>query len=128
MSTSRDERGASVPEFVLVLLVLIPLVFGVAQVALVLHVRNTLTAAAADGARAGAVLDADPGTAEHRARQIVSTTLAERFAESVDARLTAVDGVRVVQVRAVGEVPALGLWGPAVRVDVVGHAVVQEAP
>ena len=47
----RDERGAAVVDFVLVLVVLVPLVLGILQVALVLHVRNTLAAAAAEGAR-----------------------------------------------------------------------------
>ena len=36
------------------MLILIPLVMGIVQLGLVLHVRNTLTAAASDGARAGA--------------------------------------------------------------------------
>ena len=45
------ERGAAVVDFVLVLLVLLPLVIGILQLALVLHVRNTLASAAAEGAR-----------------------------------------------------------------------------
>ena len=40
------ERGAAVVDFVLVLLVLLPLVLGILQLALVLHVRNTLASAA----------------------------------------------------------------------------------
>ena len=42
-----EERGAAVVDFVLVLLVLLPLVIGIFQLALVLHVRNTLASAAA---------------------------------------------------------------------------------
>ena len=49
------ERGAAVVDFVLVLLVLLPLVIGILQLALVLHVRNTLASAAAEGARHAAV-------------------------------------------------------------------------
>ena len=52
----RDERGSAVVDFVFVLVLLLPLVFGILQLALVMHVRNTLAAAAAEGARAGAVL------------------------------------------------------------------------
>ena len=42
----RDQRGSAVVDFVLVLVVLLPLFLGILQLALVLHVRNTLTAAA----------------------------------------------------------------------------------
>ncbi len=124
----RRERGAAVPEFVLVLVVLVPLVLGIAQVALVLHVRNTVTAAASDGARAAAVLDAGPDVARTRARDVVRTTLADRFADAVSARESVIDGVPVVEVRIRAEVPPLGLWGPSVPIEVVGHAVRQEAP
>lgn len=116
------------PEFVLVLVVLVPLVLGIAQVALVLHVRNTVTAAASDGARAAAVLDAGPDVARTRARDVVRTTLADRFADAVSARESVIDGVPVVEVRIRAEVPPLGLWGPSVPIEVVGHAVRQEAP
>ena len=53
----RDERGAAVVDFVLVSMVLVPLVLGLIQVGLVLHVRNTLAAAATEGARYGATID-----------------------------------------------------------------------
>lgn len=124
----RDERGAAVPEFVLVLMVLIPLVFGIAQVALVLHVRNAMVAAASDGARAAAALDADAGEAERRAGAVIGTTLADRYAGDITTRESQVDGVAMVEVRIRGEVPPLGLWGPGVSVEAVGHAVRQEEP
>lgn len=126
--TDRDERGSAVPEFVLVLLVVVPLMFAIAQVALVLHVRNTMVAAASDGARSAAMLDADPAAAERRAREVVRTTLADRFADDVSARWTTSDGVAVVEVRMRASVPPLGLWGPAVDLEAVGHAVRQEQP
>ncbi len=44
----------------LVLLVLVPLFLGILQVALVLHVRNTLASAASEGARYGATADRGP--------------------------------------------------------------------
>lgn len=123
----RRERGAAVPEFVLVLLVLIPLVLGIAHVALVLHVRNTLVAAASDGARAGAPLGATAADAEQRARDVVRMTLADQFANEISASNTTRDGVDVVEVTVSGRVPPLGLWGPSVSVTGVGHAVRQEA-
>jgi hypothetical protein len=39
-----------------------------------------------------------------------------------------VDGVPGVVVHVHAVVPALGLWGPGVIVDVDGHAVKEEAP
>ena len=43
------------------LVVLIPLVLGIIQVGLVLMVRNTLAAAASEGARLAATADRGPG-------------------------------------------------------------------
>lgn len=128
LAGGRDERGAAIPEFILVLLVLIPLVFAIAQVALVLHVRNTMVAAASDGARTAASLGGGPQDARQRAGEVIRTTLADRFADSVVARESNIDGVPVIQVRIVGTVPPLGLWGPGVDIDTVGHAVRQEQP
>ena len=62
----RDERGAAVVDVVLVLVVLVPLVLGVVQVALVMHVRNTLASAAAEGARYGAAQGRSPADAVAR--------------------------------------------------------------
>ena len=56
----RKERGAAVVDFVLIMVLLIPIVLGVLQVGLVMHVRNTLAAAASEGARSAAAIDADP--------------------------------------------------------------------
>ncbi len=125
---ARRERGAAVPEFVLVVLVLVPLVLGIAQVALVLHVRNTMVAAASDGARSAAMLDAGPDAARQRARDVIRTTLADRYAASVVARESVVNGLDVIEVRISGDIPPLGLWGPGVSVEAVGHAVRQEEP
>lgn len=128
LSTAEDEGGAAVVDFVLVSMVLVPLVLGLIQVALVLHVRNTLTAAAAEGARYGATVDRGPEHAATRARQRVDEALAARFAEGVTARAVRVDGMETVVVRVRARVPALGLWGPGVAVDVEGHAVEELPP
>lgn len=119
----RREDGAAVVDFVLVSLILVPLVLGLIQVGLVLHVRNTLVAAATEGARYGAAVDRTPvAGAEHTRRQ-VRGALADRFARDVSAGRTTVDGVPVVVVRVRADVPPLGLWGPPVRLAVAGHAV-----
>ena len=110
------------------MVLLVPLVLGIVQVGLVLHVRNTLTAAASDGARAGAALGAGPADASRRARELVRGALAARYAADVTSRETNESGVPVLEVVIRAEVPALGLMGPAVPLVVDGHAVKEVVP
>jgi Flp pilus assembly protein TadG len=124
----RAQDGAAVVDFVLVLVVLVPLLLGILQVGLVLHVRNTLTAAASEGARYAATVDRGPEEGAARTRSQVRAALAARFAEQVTARETVVDGVPGVRVDVRAEVPPLGLLGPAVVVEVSGHAVEEVLP
>jgi Flp pilus assembly protein TadG len=125
--TGRDQRGSAVVDFVLVLVVVVPLFLGIAQVALVLHVRNTLASAASEGARYAATYDRGPEDGAARTRATVASVLSARFATDVSAAATSVDGYPGVVVRVDARVPALGLWSPAVEVSVDGHAV-EEAP
>jgi Flp pilus assembly protein TadG len=120
---ARAERGAAVVDFVLVSMVLVPLVLGLVQVALVLHVRDTLTAAATEGARYAAAVDRQPQDGVVRTRQQIAGALADRFAGQISAADVTVDGVPTVEVRVRATVPPLGLWGPGVSLDVVGHGV-----
>ena len=123
-----QEQGSAVVDFVLVLVVLIPLFLGIMQVALVLHVRNTLTAAASEGARYAATVDRPVQAGVARTRQQISGALAQRFASDITARAVSVRGAPGVRVDVEAEVPPLGLWGPAVRLSVSGHAIEEIAP
>ena len=125
---SRADHGAAVVDFVLVSLVLVPLVLGLVQVALVLHVRNTLTAAATEGARYGAAFDRGPQDGIARTREQIATAVADRFAGEVSGEDVTVDGVPTVEIRVHATVPTLGVWGPGVVLDVAGHAVREEVP
>jgi Flp pilus assembly protein TadG len=125
---ARGQRGAAVVDFVLVLVVVLPLFLGVVQLGLVLHVRNTLVSAASEGARYAATADRPLSSAVTKTRQQISTAIAGRFAERVTAAPAVVRGAPGVQVRVVAEVPALGLWGPAVRLVATGHAVEEVVP
>jgi Flp pilus assembly protein TadG len=120
------QRGAAVVDFVLVLVVLVPVFLGVLQVALVLFVRNTLTAAAAEGARYAATLDREPADGAARTRSQISGALAGRYAQGVTAREVTIDGVPAVEVTVHVVVPALGIGGPSVSLDVSGHAVEEQ--
>ena len=125
---SRADRGSAVVDFVLVLVVLVPLFLGILQVALVLHVRNTLTSAAAEGARYAATVDRPLESGVARTRAQVAGAISARFARDVTATQTVLDGVPVVRVDVVAEVPPLGLWGPGVGLAVSGHAIEEAAP
>jgi len=119
---SRD-GGAAVVDFVLVTAVVVPLVLGVIQLGIVLHVRNTLTAAASEGARLAATADHGPADGAARTRETVSEALDARYAENVTAGAATVAGAAGVVVRVEARVPALGLLGPTLPVSAEGHAV-----
>jgi Flp pilus assembly protein TadG len=123
----RDQRGAAVVDFVLVLVVLVPVFLGVLQVALVLFVRNTLTAAAAEGARYAATADRGPTEGAARTRTQIRGVLAGRYAREVTAHELSIGGAPAVEVTVHAVIPALGLGGPAVALDVSGHAI-EERP
>jgi Flp pilus assembly protein TadG len=128
VSRRRSASGAAVVDFVLVAVVLVPLVLGIVQLGLVLHVRNTLAAAASEGARYAATFDRGPADGAARTRQLIGGALSSRFADGVTARGTHVDGYPGVVVTVQADVPALGLWGPATHLRVEGHAVEEALP
>lgn len=115
-------------DFVLVMVLLVPLVLGIAQVGLVLHVRNTLAAAASEGARVAAPLGATPADGAGRTRAMIRQALADRYADDVSASWTVVGGVPGVVVEVRARVPALGILGPAVSLTVRGHTIREVAP
>lgn len=125
---AKDEDGAAVVDFVLVSMILVPLVLGVMQVALVMYVRNTLTAAASEGARYAANVDRGPADGTARTREQIRGAITDRFADDVRTERATVAGAPGVVVHVHAEVPPLGLWGPAISLDVTGHAVKEARP
>jgi len=124
----REESGSAVVDFVLVLVVLLPIFLGILQVSLVLFVRNTLAAAASDGARQAATLDRSPQDGVARTRAQLRGVVAAKFADDVSVRRELVDGAPGVAVTVRASVPALGLGGPAVQLVVAGRAIQEQAP
>ncbi|NYI46309.1 Flp pilus assembly protein TadG [Nocardioides aromaticivorans] len=114
-------------DFTLVSVVLVPIVLGIVQVALVLHVRATLAAAASEGARLAATAGSSPGEGVARTRSQIADAVGSRYAHDVEVRRVSVDGAPAIEVIVHAEVPALGLGGPAVQLTVSGRAV-QEDP
>ncbi len=119
------ERGAAVVDFVLVLLVLLPLVLGILQLALVLHVRNTLASAAAEGARHAAVVDSSAPAGQAKVQELIDGALSQDFVRSVTVRPATVGGAPGYEAVVEADVTVLGLGGPGVHVRVAGHAVAE---
>jgi Flp pilus assembly protein TadG len=122
----RGDKGAAVVDFVLVMLLLVPLVLGILQLALVLHVRNTLASAAGEGARFAAVAGSSPELGEAKAREQVRAALGPRFARGIDVAPASVGGAAGYRARIVADVPVLGIAGRLVTVTVTGHAVAEQ--
>ena len=114
----------------LVSLLLVPLVLGLIQVGLVLHVRNTLTAAATEGARYGANIDRGPADGAARTRaQIDDADRRPVRGGRARARRETVDGVPTVAVTVRRPGAAARTAGDrAVDLSVTGHGVQETAP
>lgn len=122
-----DETGSAVVDFVLVGVLLTFLFLAILQLALALHVRNTLIASAAEGARYAANADRSPDEGVALTRAVIREALADSFAEDVTAGFETVAGVPTVYVEVHATLPVVGLLGPARALVVRGHAV-EESP
>lgn len=119
--TARDE-GTAVVDFALVAAVLTLLFVGVIQLAMVIHVRNTLIDCAAEGARYASFSDRTPADGAQRTRDLIAMSLSSGYADGVEAGHEDFAGVRTVVVRVQAPLPVLGLLGPARQLSVAGHA------
>lgn len=125
--SGRDERGSAVVEFTLVGVLLTAMFLALLQLGLALHVRNTLAASAAEGARFAANADRAPGEGAVVTRRMIRDSLADTFASRVSSGFEAVGGVPTVYVQVDATLPVVGLLGPARGIRVRGHAV-DESP
>lgn len=119
------EQGSAVVDFVLVGSLLTVFFMAIIQLALVLHVRNTLIDAAASGARYGTLADRKASDAEERTRSLIGMALNPGFAEHVSTSEVTVGGLRTLEVTVRAPLPVIGLIGPREMLEVKGHAAVQ---
>jgi Flp pilus assembly protein TadG len=119
----RGERGSAVVDFVLVSTLVVPLFLGILQVGLYLFVRNTVAAAASEGAHYAAVLNRNSGDGAERTRELIDGVVANQLIDSVSAEDTDIGGQPGVEVVVKAHMPPLGLWGPGIAFTVDGHAV-----
>jgi len=123
MRTSRGERGSAVVDFVLVSMLVVPLFLGLLQVGLFLYVRNTVTAAASEGAHFAAVIDREPADGEQRTRALMDGVVRDELIDSVEGRAIEIEGQPAVRIVVEAHMPPLGLWGPGLGFTVEGHAI-----
>ncbi|WP_205750032.1 TadE/TadG family type IV pilus assembly protein [Cryobacterium sp. SO1] len=119
------ERGTAVAEFVMVSALLTALTLAVLQLALALHIRNTVLDAAAEGARFAALADSGLDQGAARSRDLITTALGPAYAADVTASYADVAGQPGVRVRVVVALPMFGLLGVDRGLEVSGHAVVE---
>lgn len=116
------ERGSAVVDFVLVGAVLTLLAMSIVQLAVILHVRNTLIDAASSGARYGSLADRTAADGQQRAHDLVVSSLGAGYAGSVTVEEGRDGGRRTLRVQITAPVPVLGLIGPSGALQVQGHA------
>ncbi|MBD7995412.1 pilus assembly protein [Arthrobacter sp. Sa2CUA1] len=121
-SVRTGEAGSAVVDFVLIGALLTVIVVAVIQLALVLHVRNTLIDAAASGARYGTLADRSPQEGVERARNLISGTLSPAFAEDITYTRMGDGAAAMLQIRVAAPLPVIGLIGPSGGIEVTGHA------
>jgi Flp pilus assembly protein TadG len=126
MARCRREEGAAVVDFVLVGTLLLFLFLGVVQVALILHMRNVVTANAAEAARYAANLQVDAGAAGPKAHELTAETLSAKVADAMacTGRLTG----HLVTVECDGQLPMSFLPLGSVHLHTVAHAVKEQLP
>lgn len=124
-ATWRDDSGSAAAEFVLVAGLLTLLTLSVMQLALALHVRNTVLDAAAEGARAAALADSGLAEGVDRTRDLISAALGPGYARDVTAQLGEYLGHPSAAVTVRTPLPLIGLVGIDGGLEVTGHAAVE---
>ncbi|WP_248305572.1 TadE/TadG family type IV pilus assembly protein [Agromyces sp. H66] len=122
---ARDERGSAVAEFTLVGVLLTVLALAVVQLALALHVRNTLLDAAAEGARYAALAGSSAADGVARTQDLIAAAISAEYADGVTATATSIGGIPAVEVTVRATLPVVGLLGPERALEVSGHAAIE---
>ena len=120
-----SERGSAVAEFAMVGAILTVLTVSVLQLAIALHVRNTVLDAASEGARFAALADNVPADGVARYRTLITLAIGADYARDVTVSTGSWRGDPAVTVTVRTTLPVIGLIGIADAVEVSGHAVVE---
>ena len=118
----RSERGSVIPEFVMVLAVLLLVVIALVQTVLALHVRSILQDSAAEGARRAALMGSSDAAGAAHARALITSALAPSYATTIQVRHVQLAGIQTVRVDIAAALPLVGLLGPGGSLTVSAHA------
>ena len=113
-------------DFVLVTALVLLLFLVVVQVGVVLHTRNVLVAAAAEGARYGANADRTPEQGVLRTQEVVSDALSAKTAAGVRVVPSvprSAEGLETVQIEVTSPLPVVFLPVGPLTITVRGHAL-----
>lgn len=121
----RGEAGSVVAEFVMVVSLLTFLTLMVMQLALALHIRNTVLDAAAEGARFATLADSSLPAGAQRTRDLITTAVGASYATDVMAHYGASAGHPTIEVRVIAPLPLMGLLGAPRGLEVLAHAAVE---
>jgi len=121
----RDDWGSAVIEVAWVGAILTVLTVSVLQLALALHVRNTVLDSAAEGARFAALADNTPADGIARCRELITTAIGSDYATDVRASTGAWMGHPAVTITVRTTLPIIGLLGVGGALEVAGHAAVE---
>ncbi|WP_241980131.1 TadE family protein [Cryobacterium glaciale] len=119
------ESGSAVAEFVMVVSLLTFLTLMVMQLALALHIRNTVLDAAAEGARYATLADSSLPAGAQRTRDLITTAIGATYATDVVAQHGVSAGYPTVEVRVTAPLPLMGLLGAPRGLEVVARAAVE---
>lgn len=122
----RSDAGNAAVGFSLVAPLVLTVALAVLQVILTVHMRTTLTSAAAEGARAAARAGATLDDGEVRAWDLARRSLAGGLVEHVIARRELASGLPVTAVEVTAQLPLLGMLTP-LDMTVVGRALTEDA-
>ncbi|MEO6827432.1 MAG: TadE/TadG family type IV pilus assembly protein [Microbacteriaceae bacterium] len=121
----QGDRGDAVAEFVMVVGLLTILTLSVIQLALALHIRNTVMDAAAEGARFAALADTAPSDGEQRTRDLITAAIGDGYAGDVHAVRDDYLGRPAIAVTVRAPLPLIGLVGIDSGLEVTGHAALE---
>lgn len=101
------------------------LTLSVLQLALALHVRNTVLDAAAEGARYASLADNGLADGEQRTKDLITVALGPGYARDVHASYGSFLGQSAASVTVRTPLPLIGLVGIDDGLEVSGHASVE---
>lgn len=120
----RDD-GSAVAEFALVGAILTVLTVSVLQLALALHVRNTVLDSASEGARFAALADNTTADGILRCRTLIAAAIGADYASDIRASTGTWMGHPAVTITVRTTLPVIGLLGVGSGLEVSGHAAIE---